>query len=126
MMLGLNKFGLTVNQQKSFCWSVPHWQNEDEFDNYNDVYPMFHRIPYRSSYKYLGINTNNAVRRDVSWESAIAKAKRLEGVLIAGTKGTIPQILLAAINGTIIYKRFPKQELSLISQKASINGYLNY
>ena len=49
---------------------------------------MTYRIPYLQRHKYLGINTAKDLRREVCWETAIKKARRLEMAINKATRGT--------------------------------------
>ena len=78
MKEGLDYFGLEANPQKSYCWCIPRWKIIEEIGDFGDLYPLTPRIPYKSQYKYLGLNYKMHLRREVTLETAIAKAKRLE------------------------------------------------
>ena len=81
MVEGLAYFGLEANPQKSYCWSIPRWKGIEEFGDFGDLYPLTPRIPYASQYKYLGLTYKMQVRREVTLDTAINKAKRLEGTI---------------------------------------------
>ena len=81
MTEGLAQYGLEANPRKSYCWSIPRWKIPEEYGDFGDLYPLQPRIPYRQEYKYLGLSYKMSVRREISWETAISKAKRLESVI---------------------------------------------
>ena len=83
---GLAHFGLEANAKKSYCWSIPRWKMIEEFGNFGDIFPIQPRVPYRSEYKYLGIKYKPQLRREVSWQASIDKAKRLERVIVKACK----------------------------------------
>ena len=87
MVEGFGAYGLEINAQKSHCWQVPKWKAIEEWMGYNDIFPMKIRIPYQEKFRYLGNSTNVGVRRDVNWEMAISKAKRLEAAITKALKG---------------------------------------
>ena len=66
---------------------MPHWKGIEELGNWNDIFPMKTRIPYSAKYRYLGNDTDTKLEKDVSWESAIRKAKRLEIAMKKALKG---------------------------------------
>ena len=78
---GLAHFGLEANPKKSYCWRIPVYPLE-EFGNFGDIFPIRPRIPYSKDYNYLGLNYKLALRKEILWENALSKARRLEATVI--------------------------------------------
>ena len=99
----LDYFGLEANPQKSYCWCIPRWKTIEEFGDFGDLYPLQPRIPYKSQYKYLGLSYRMNLRREVTMETAIHKAKRIEKTLAAACRraGALPIVKLAQMASQI-------------------------